>query len=114
MFRLIRRTLVLIVVFFVVASPAWAIEILQFGIIFPTGYRTGTTLSSGMGYGIESIVLANLGTAPINLSDVVLTSSVVSTTTPVSPLLGENVNTYSGLVLAPGQALGYLWRACFA
>jgi hypothetical protein len=61
-----------------------------------------------MGYGIESIVLANLGTVPINLSDVVFTSSVVSTTTPVSPLLGENVNAYSGLVITLGQALGCL------
>ncbi len=91
----------------IIASPALATGITQFGVIFPTEFSMGSALPPGQGVGIQSIVVGNLGTTPFRLSDMQFTSSLVSTSTLVDPFVSTQIND-RGIVLAPGQALGYI------
>jgi hypothetical protein len=97
---------VLIAMLIVQVPSALAGE-LQFGVIYASDYKAGSPLQPGNGYGIQTFVVANLGTVDINLADLSFTSSLVFTTTSVNPVVAVQ-NTIANRLLAPGQAYGYI------
>jgi hypothetical protein len=104
---LILGRLFLVAILCSTATTAWANSIQQFGLILPTDFRAGTELPSEQGFELHSFVVGNLGTTNLSLSDFVFTSSLISTTTTVDPVLDAHINA-GGFVLAPGEALGYI------
>jgi hypothetical protein len=70
-------------------------------------FKAANFLTAGGGYGVQTFVVVNLGTTPLALRDFAFSSSLVSTTTPVDPLVPV-FNLMPNAVLSPGQAFGYI------
>jgi len=86
---------------------AAADSILQFSVIYGSDFKTGSNLDPNNGYSSQTIVIGNTGTAAFHVSDLLFTASLGSTTTPVNPIIAAD-NVSSALILAPGQAYGYI------
>jgi uncharacterized repeat protein (TIGR01451 family) len=98
------KLVILVAICITTVSPALAN--IKFGVIHPTQYRAGASMPPGQGFSLQTTIVANLGTSSLNLRDFLLTSTLVSSTTPVNPLISQTEGT--NIVLAPGQAYGYI------
>src|SRR5579872_2551137 len=88
--------------------PVAVAAVLQFGVVNTGDFKAGAPLPEGNGYGSNTYVIINLGTAIFPLADLTFTSSLISTTTPIVPFTGTTKVTPPITVLSPGGAYGYI------
>jgi hypothetical protein len=94
-----------VAVVFLSLACACSADQIQIGVIHPSSFSTPASFVPGSGIGLQSFIVANLGSTPFSLSDLVFSSSLLSTNSVVTPLVGANIGGPDA-VINPGQAFG--------